>query len=167
MADDGRLGRLPGAREIAGTRDPDERALGRAKRSPGQTAGFQSPLRIPFEFPGIALCKPSMKAFNLAYYWKHIQHVRRGIVHPDSFFYPLDSLDDWNLVYGRRGFTQYQCVLPHADDNRPARRFLELFVSGGGMGFLCVIKDCGAQGKGMLSFPRQACRSQWIFRSTR
>ena len=63
-------------------------------------------------------------------------------------------LDDWNLIYGRRGFTQYQCVLPHADDNGPARRFLELFVSAGGMGFLCVIKDCGAEGKGMLSFPR-------------
>ena len=95
-----------------------------------------------------------MKAFNLAYYWKHIQRVRRGIVHPDAFFYPLDALDDWNLIYGRRGFTQYQCVLPHADDNGPARRFLELFVSAGGMGFLCVIKDCGAEGKGMLSFPR-------------
>ena len=95
-----------------------------------------------------------MKAFNLAYYWKHVQRVRRGILHPDAFFYPLDMLDDWNLIYGRRGFTQYQCVLPHADDNGPARRFLELFVSGGGMGFLCVIKDCGAEGKGMLSFPR-------------
>jgi decaprenylphospho-beta-D-ribofuranose 2-oxidase len=122
--------------------------------APDKPPAFKHRFRIPFEFPGIALCKPSMKAFNLAYYWKHIQHVRRGIVHPDSFFYPLDSLDDWNLVYGRRGFTQYQCVLPHADDNGPARRFLELFVSGGGMGFLCVIKDCGAQGKGMLSFPR-------------
>jgi len=110
--------------------------------------------RIPFEFPKIALCRPSMKAFNLAYFWKHVQRVRRGIVHPDSFFYPLDMLDDWNLVYGRRGFTQYQCVLPHADDNGPARRFLELFVSGGGMGFLCVIKDCGPEGKGILSFPR-------------
>ena len=95
-----------------------------------------------------------MKAFNLAYYWKHIQRVKRGIVHPDAFFYPLDTLDDWNLVYGRRGFTQYQCALPHADDNGPARRFLELFVSGGGMGFLCVIKDCGPEGRGMLSFPR-------------
>lgn len=122
--------------------------------APDKPPSLKGRLRIPFEFPAVALCKPSMKAFNLAYYWKHFQRVRRGIVHPDSFFYPLDSLDDWNLVYGRRGFTQYQCVLPHADDNGPARRFLELFVSAGGMGFLCVIKDCGAEGKGMLSFPR-------------
>jgi decaprenylphospho-beta-D-ribofuranose 2-oxidase len=44
--------------------------------------------------------------------------------------------------------------LPHADDHGPARRLLELFIAGGGMGFLCVIKDCGAEGRGMLSFPR-------------
>jgi decaprenylphospho-beta-D-ribofuranose 2-oxidase len=124
------------------------------KEAPRNPPSFKRGFRVPFQFPGIALCKPSMKAFNLAYYWKHFQRVRRGITHPDSFFYPLDAVDDWNLVYGRRGFTQYQCVLPHADDNGPARRFLELFVSGGGMGFLCVIKDCGPEGKGMLSFPR-------------
>jgi FAD/FMN-containing dehydrogenase len=110
--------------------------------------------RIPFVWPNFVLCRPSIKAFNLAYYWKHVQRIQRGILHPDAFLYPLDALDDWNLMYGRRGFTQYQCVLPHAEDNGPARRFLERFISGGGMAFLCVIKDCGAEGKGMLSFPR-------------
>jgi decaprenylphospho-beta-D-ribofuranose 2-oxidase len=122
--------------------------------APAKPPALKRRFRVPCQFPSLALCKPSMKAFNLAYYWKHFQKVRCGIVHPDSFFYPLDMLDDWNLIYGRRGFTQYQCVLPHADDNGPARRFLELFVSSGGMGFLCVIKDCGPEGKGMLSFPR-------------
>jgi FAD/FMN-containing dehydrogenase len=96
----------------------------------------------------------SMKAFNVLYYWKHFPACKRGLAHPESFFYPLDVLDDWNLIYGRRGFTQYQCVLPHAEDNGPARRFLERFASAGGMAFLCVIKDCGAEGKGLLSFPR-------------
>jgi decaprenylphospho-beta-D-ribofuranose 2-oxidase len=110
--------------------------------------------RVPFQFPQLALCKPSMKAFNLLYYWKHFQRIRNGIVHPQSFFYPLDAMDDWNLIYGRRGMTQFQCVLPHAADNGPARRFLECFISGGGRAFLCVIKDCGPEGKGMLSFPR-------------
>jgi FAD/FMN-containing dehydrogenase len=121
---------------------------------PKNSPPLKGRLRVPFQFPRIALCKASMKAFNLAFYWKHVQRIRRGVIHPDAFFYPLDALDDWNLIYGRRGFTQYQCVLPHAADNGPARRFLELFISGGGMGFLCVIKDCGAEGKGMLSFPR-------------
>ena len=134
-----------------------------ADEAPESRRAGNGRFRVPFEFPELRLCRPSMKAFNLAYYWKHFQRVRRGIVHPDAFFYPLDALDDWNLIYGRRGFTQYQCVLPHADDNGPARRFLELFTSGGGMGFLCVIKDCGAEGKGCFRSPGRACRSPWIF----
>lgn len=122
--------------------------------APEQPPKFKRRFRIPCQFPRMALCRANMKAFNLLYYYKHFQRIRRGIEHPDAFFYPLDMLDDWNLIYGRRGFTQYQCVLPHAEDNAPARRFLERFVSAGGMGFLCVIKDCGAEGRGMLSFPR-------------
>lgn len=122
--------------------------------APDRPPPFKRRFRVPFRFPEIALCRPSMKAFNLLYYYKHVKRIQRGIQHPDSFFYPLDKLDDWNLIYGKRGFTQYQCVLPHAEDNGPARRFLEEFTSAGGMAFLCVIKDCGAEGKGMLSFPR-------------
>ena len=126
--------------------EPDE--------APPRPPAVKRRLRIPCQFPHWVLGWWSMKGFNLAYYWKHFRRTHRGIVHPDAFFYPLDALDDWNLIYGRRGFTQYQCVLPHANDNGPARRFLDLFTSAGGMGFLCVIKDCGAEGKGMLSFPR-------------
>jgi len=119
-----------------------------------QAPRFKRPIRVPFPFPGWVLSRVSMNAFNMVYYAKHFQEVAKRIVHPDSFFYPLDMLGAWNLIYGKRGFTQYQCVLPHADDNGPARRFLDLFTSAGGMSFLCVIKDCGAEGKGMLSFPR-------------
>ncbi len=126
--------------------EPDE--------APPESPAWKRRFRIPCEFPNFMLGRPSMKAFNLAYYYKHFKRVKQGIEHPDSFFYPLDMLDDWNLIYGRRGFTQYQCVLPHADDNGPARRFLDLFTKAGGMAFLCVIKDCGPEGKGMLSFPR-------------
>jgi len=122
--------------------------------APGEPPKFKRRFRVPFQFPGFALNRGSMKAFNLLYYYKHFQRIKRGLEHPDAFFYPLDALDDWNLIYGRRGFTQYQCVLPHAEDNGPARRFLDLFTSAGGIAFLCVIKDCGAEGKGMLSFPR-------------
>ena len=109
---------------------------------------------IPFRFPNFAVNRLSVKAFNFLYYWKHFRALKRGRIHPESFFYPLDSIDDWNLIYGRRGFFQYQCVLPHADDNRPARQFLDLFIWAGGISFLSVIKDCGKEGKGMLSFPR-------------
>jgi FAD/FMN-containing dehydrogenase len=60
---------------------------------------------------------------------------------------------EWNLMYGRRGFTQYQCVLPESAGPQAARRFLEVLTARGGASFLCVIKDCGPQGAGLLSFP--------------
>jgi len=124
------------------------------REAPGRPPRPKRRRRVPLQLPGWVLARWSMKTFNTLYYAKHLPREKRGIVHPDSFFYPLDVLDDWNLIYGKRGFTQYQCVLPHAADNGPARRLLDLFASEGGVSFLSVIKDCGPQGKGMLSFPR-------------
>ena len=57
-------------------------------------------------------------------------------------------------MYGRRGFTQYQCVIPDEAGAAGVRRFLELLTRLGGASFLAVIKDCGPEGRGILSFPR-------------
>ena len=110
-------------------------------------------LTIPFDFPEFVLGPLSVRAFNTLLYWRHIPRLKRGIVHPELYFYPLDVLRKWNRMYGRRGLTQYQCVLPESAGHGAARRFLELLVSRGGASFLCVIKDCGPQGLGLLSFP--------------
>jgi FAD/FMN-containing dehydrogenase len=77
------------------------------------------------------------------------------LLHWESFFYPLDAIGDWNRIYGRRGFTQYQCVLPTSAGHDAARRVLEILTQRGGASFLCVIKDCGAEGRGLLSFPME------------
>ncbi len=108
---------------------------------------------MPLELPGFVLGRPSVKAFNTAFYWKHLPREKAGIVHWESFFYPLDMIRHWNRMYGRRGFTQYQCVLPEAAGRGSARRVLDILTQRGGASFLCVIKDCGPEGKGMLSFP--------------
>jgi decaprenylphospho-beta-D-ribofuranose 2-oxidase len=118
-------------------------------RSPGRKRGFRTPLPLP----GWVLSRGTVKAFNGLYYWKHWRAVRRGLMHPEAFFYPLDAIGDWNLMYGRRGFTQYQCVLPAANARKATRAFLELLTSQGGASFLAVIKDFGQEGKGLLSFP--------------
>jgi FAD/FMN-containing dehydrogenase len=110
-------------------------------------------LRLPCELPDVALSPLSVRAFNFLYYWKHWPRQRRGIVHPETFFYPLDAVLDWNKAYGRRGFTQYQVVLPKADAARTAPAFLDLLTREGGASFLCVIKDCAEEGRGLLSFP--------------
>ena len=96
----------------------------------------------------------TVRAFNAAVYHSHFQNQRRGLVSPEQFFYPLDSIRDWNLVYGSAGFTQHQSVLPNSAGRVAVRRYMELLTSLRAAGFLCVLKDCGDEGSGMLSFPR-------------
>src|SRR5262245_65581656 len=102
-------------------------------------------LTIPFDFPQFVLGPLSIRVFYTLFYWKHIPRVRRRIVHPESTFYPLDMLWHWNRMYGRRGLTQHQCVLPNEAGAGAVRRFLEVLVARGSASFLCVIKDCGPE----------------------
>ncbi|MEM9554309.1 MAG: FAD-binding oxidoreductase [Acidobacteriota bacterium] len=108
-------------------------------------------LAVPFDAPSAALNRWSVAGFNEVLYRKHGAGVRRVIAHPEDFFHPLDKVRHWNRGYGRRGFTQYQCVVPSREG---AARVLSDLVAAGAASFLCVLKDCGLEGEGMLSFPR-------------
>jgi FAD/FMN-containing dehydrogenase len=120
------------------------------RRAPRPLAGP----RVPFPFPGWALNDLSVRLFNAGYFRAHPRRARRAIVHPQKFFYPLDAIRDWNRIYGRRGFTQFQCVVPERERPGATRRLLEVAARHGGSSFLCVLKDCGEEGEGVLSFPR-------------
>lgn len=127
------------------------------EKAPDRVPAPKRRLRVPFELPGWVLSRAAVRVFNTAYYHLHPPRMRRRVVHPESFFYPLDAVLHWNRVYGRRGLTQYQCVLPEPGSTDRARRFLERLTGLrklGGASFLCVIKDCGEEGEGLLSFPR-------------
>jgi decaprenylphospho-beta-D-ribofuranose 2-oxidase len=108
---------------------------------------------FPVLLPNWALNPLTAKAFNTLYYRKQIRKKSSGIMAPDPFFYPLDAILHWNRAYGSRGFTQYQCVLPRGAGAPAVRDFMELMTKLGGASPLCVIKDCGPEGKGVLSFP--------------
>ena len=112
-------------------------------------------LTVPFYLPNAVLNGLSIRLFNAAIYHGHIPRHRRGLVHPSDFFHPLDKLLHWNRIYGRRGFTQYQCVLPRRVGNAGVHQFLEKLTQLGGASFLCVIKDCGPEGRALLSFPME------------
>ncbi len=124
-----------------------------AHEAPDQMPREPLKLRMPFQAPEFLLGPLTVRAFNTGFYWKHLAKKKQGLMDPWAFIYPLDFVRDWNLAYGRRGFTQYQCVLPEAAGPEVAKRFLEVLTARGGASFLCVIKDCGPQGAGMLSFP--------------
>lgn len=110
--------------------------------------------KLPFALPAWMLNRYTVKAFNTAYYKLHAAKRGAAVVPYDSFFYPLDSVRQWNLLYGRQGFLQYQCVIPETN----VAAFEELLdrIAHSGMGsFLGVMKQFGsAPPAGMLSFPR-------------
>ena len=109
---------------------------------------------LPCELPGWILGPWSVRAFDELYFRRHRWRPRRGLVHPDGFFYPLDRLRHWNRLYGRCGFVQHQCVLPVDAGDQVITRYFETLTRHDGASFLTVLKDCGAEGRGLLSFPR-------------
>ena len=112
---------------------------------------------LPFDAPEILLNTPAVRAFNLLYYRKQLRKTVRRLTHFDPFFYPLDSIGRWNRLYGKRGFLQYQCVIPSADGGDQAVKSVLETVSKSGLGpFLAVVKLFGGiPSPGMMSFPRK------------
>lgn len=109
-------------------------------------------VRLPFDFPN-GLANPfTFGVLNRLWYAKHRAAPVKHFVAPESFFWVLDALDEWNRVFGNRGFTQYQCVLPPSLE--VFRGFVELFQKVGACSFVTVLKDCGEEGEGLLSFPK-------------
>lgn len=69
-------------------------------------------LKVPFFLPTFVLNSLTVRVFNFLFYHKHFKKQHTQIIDYDSFFYPLDSIHQWNRIYGKKGFIQYQFVLP-------------------------------------------------------
>lgn len=110
-------------------------------------------LEVPIDAPGWLLGNASIRLFNEAYFRKHPKGMKRSTPHYEPFFYPLDAVRDWNRIYGKRGFLQYQLVVPKTADNGPLRAVLEAITASGFGSFLAVIKEFGDIANGGLSFP--------------
>jgi FAD/FMN-containing dehydrogenase len=108
---------------------------------------------IPFDFPAWALNPLSISAFNSRYYKKEGGRRYPFLSGYDPYFYPLDAIANWNRMYGKRGFVQYQCVIPDAGSFEGIRKLLEELSNSRRPSFLAVLKRLGPQGRGLLSFP--------------
>lgn len=109
--------------------------------------------RVPVTFPDAVLNRYTVRAFNEFYYRRAM--TGPALVDWDTFFYPLDSILEWNRIYGRSGFTQYQCVLPKEASAAGLHRLLETMAGAGLGSFLAVLKLLGPQETGLLSFPME------------
>jgi len=133
LANDGRVEDLPTRQRSTPLRWPD-----------------RSRVRVPFDLPRFALSPGSVSAFNALYYARHTDG--RRIVDLDRFFYPLDGIEQWNRIYGRRGFIQYQALFPRSGARRALIALLEAVAESRRASFLTVLKACGPRGRGLLSY---------------
>ena len=109
-------------------------------------------VRMPVDLPNGLVNPFTIGVLNRAWFAKHPRRPVTHMVAPESFFWILDMVGEWNRVFGRNGFFQYQCVLP--SDASVFRGFLQLFQRLGACSFVTVLKDCGESGDGLLSFPK-------------
>ena len=108
---------------------------------------------VPPGVPAHLLNPVTVAAFNEVWF-RRAPRRRVGEVQAlSSFFHPLDGVQRWNRLYGPPGFVQYQFVVP--DDAVPTlRSVVEKLAARRAPAFLAVLKRFGAEGPGMLSFPR-------------
>lgn len=110
-------------------------------------------MSIPFDFPSFVLNSYSVKIFNWLYYNKLKGKIKKSKIKIDGFFYPLDSIDQWNRIYGKKGFTQYQFVLPIESSYIGLKKILQKIADNKKGSFLAVLKFLGESNSNWLSFP--------------
>ncbi|MBL8309702.1 MAG: FAD-binding oxidoreductase [Burkholderiales bacterium] len=112
-------------------------------------------LMLPIDAPQWVLGRCSARAFNALYYRLHsIKTAQRSVIPIWPFFFPLDAVNGWNRAYGRRGFIQYQFVVPTVGARETIPRILAHLREAGVASYLAVIKTFGdLPSPGWLSFP--------------
>jgi FAD/FMN-containing dehydrogenase len=113
--------------------------------------GRKPKLSVPFYLPAFILNPYTVSMLDVVLYWK--QKLAPSISHYDSFFYPLDMINYWNRGYGKRGFIQYQFVIPLQNGKENIREILTEITKSNCIPFLNVLKRFGQSQGGLLSFP--------------
>jgi len=112
--------------------------------------GKKSKIKLPIYFPEFALNNFSVRILNKIIHYT--QSNAPEISHYEKFFFPLDAIHDWNKGYGKRGFIQYQFVIPEENGRKNIRTVLQKISTSGCVPFLNVLKKFGPE-QGILSFP--------------
>lgn len=131
--------------------------LMRAKHAPPQASlppWKERARTFPFDPPFSLVNKLSLRLFNQLYYHRPLRKSLQ-LANYVSYFFPLDNILEWNRIYGRKGFFQYQCVIPPPGCQQGIRDLLSVIAKSGTGSFLAVLKTFGNRpAAGMLSFPR-------------
>ena len=131
----------------------------RGNHAPGSLSARGGIRKRQLRLPHSKLMAPflnqlTVRGFNTAYFLANAKPKPQRLDY-DPFFYPLDTIANWNAMYGSAGFLQYQCVIPESAGLEPVGEILDLAARSRLASFLTVIKKFGALASpGLLSFPR-------------
>jgi len=107
---------------------------------------------VPFDMPSWLLNRHTMAIYNGFRFRKYGFSHRVGTSDLSGFFHPLDGISQWNRLYGKHGFLQYQCLIPETKDTvNVLNKLLSLLHGRDVFSFLAVMKYHRA-GKNMLPF---------------
>lgn len=110
--------------------------------------------KVPFYFPGFVLNAFTVKIFNYFYFKKQSKKEVTDFIDYETFFYPLDFVKDWNKIYGKSGFIQYQMMIPKEKGKEGMKKILETIANSGNGSFLAVLKLYGKENQDAYnSFP--------------
>ena len=111
---------------------------------------------FPLVPPVSLVNKLSLRPFNNTYFYLNRRKHGTQVTHYQPFFYPLDNLQNWNRMYGPKGFYQYQSVVPMAHASQVTQAMLETIARAGQGSFLAVLKTFAKRpSMGMLSFAQE------------
>lgn len=113
-------------------------------------------LKMRFDLPDFTLNRWTIRFINQFYYYRPRAERASTLCDYETFLYPLDRITDWNRIYGRRGFLQYQCLTPEPAAGGTLMRILSEARGSGQASCLGVLKVMGSwPSTGILSFAGQ------------
>lgn len=92
-----------------------------------------------------------MKLFNILKFKSIVFNEKENLIDYKKFFFPLDNILNWNLIYGNQGFLQYQFVISKKNIYKIINKINELNLKP----ILVVLKLFGKENKNLLSFPKK------------
>ncbi|MDT8429786.1 MAG: FAD-binding oxidoreductase [Pseudomonadales bacterium] len=110
-------------------------------------------LSVPFSLPSLLLNRYSIELFNRLYYARAGSITASQSIDYQQYFFPLDGIGHWNRLYGRKGFVQYQFVMPEDSALAGMTAVLKKINAAGKGSFLSVLKKMGPANNNLLSFP--------------
>lgn len=106
-------------------------------------------IALPDVFPSWFINKNTVTLFNFLWYKKPLV---QGIKPIQPYLHPLDSVLNWNRIYGKSGFIQFQFQVSNYE-LQFIMKILELMKQHKVVSFLGVLKKFGSADKSLLGFP--------------